>query len=365
MTVRDPQEWAAALRLKRRGAEYVGPCPLCGGDDRFHVRKGRNGAAAVGCRSCIDEQPDGVRRQRFGEAARAAFGSPDGPNGMRAGPARPRVSGVTGAARASTAPLDAQRRAYAARAWQSSERIPPYPAHPARRWLAERCLWWGLLPLPAAVRWLPAFPAEGWPYGGRPPQTPAVLAAAAAPREWEEAWPAVPEPRAVHAILAGMAGKRTYGPVRGCCVLIGNPDPGSGRLLIAEGLADALALASRQPGTVAATLTTPPHQGQVFGYAARWPEVAVYADDDPAGRSAARQLRALLEARGIAASAITLTAKDPAAAAAGRPLPNLARRRDMLQEQALAHLAGSPIEERIRQAALAVTQAIHDGRKPG
>lgn len=206
------------------------------------------------------------------------------------------------------------------------------------------------------------FPAEGWPYQGYPPQAPAVLAAAAWPREWLKAWPAVPTPRAVHAVFMGAAKKLTFGPVRDCCVLIGNPDPGSGCLVVAEGLADALALASRRPGTVAATLTTPPRQGRVFDYAARWPEVAVYADDDSAGRRAARRLRALLEARGVAASAVTLAAKDAAAAAARRPLPDIAGQRDKLREQAFAQPPGPP-DERVRQAAIAMTQTIQDGRE--
>ena len=50
------QEWAAACDLKRCGRrEWNGPCPLCGGTDRFHVRDGGN-RALVGCRSCIDGQ---------------------------------------------------------------------------------------------------------------------------------------------------------------------------------------------------------------------------------------------------------------------------------------------------------------------
>ena len=30
-------EWASTLNLKQRGVERIGPCPLCGGQDRFHV----------------------------------------------------------------------------------------------------------------------------------------------------------------------------------------------------------------------------------------------------------------------------------------------------------------------------------------
>ena len=37
--------------LRRRGRELAGPCPLCGGDDRFHV----NQDGVFGCRRCIDD----------------------------------------------------------------------------------------------------------------------------------------------------------------------------------------------------------------------------------------------------------------------------------------------------------------------
>ena len=32
------EAWAGRLQLKRVGREHVGPCPVCGGPDRFHVR---------------------------------------------------------------------------------------------------------------------------------------------------------------------------------------------------------------------------------------------------------------------------------------------------------------------------------------
>ena len=43
-------EIAKALGLKRSGSEYKGPCPLCGGNDRFHVRQD----GLFGCRQCGD-----------------------------------------------------------------------------------------------------------------------------------------------------------------------------------------------------------------------------------------------------------------------------------------------------------------------
>ena len=76
MTPREPlpniEDWAARLDLRNRSGEYVGPCPVCGGTDRFHVGRGRGGAM-VGCRGCIDGQPEDVRRKAFGRVLREAF----------------------------------------------------------------------------------------------------------------------------------------------------------------------------------------------------------------------------------------------------------------------------------------------------
>ena len=45
-------EWAHRLGLKKRGTrDDSGPCPLCGGRDRFHVTE-RQGRALIGCRGC-------------------------------------------------------------------------------------------------------------------------------------------------------------------------------------------------------------------------------------------------------------------------------------------------------------------------
>ncbi len=63
----DWEDVAEALRLKRRGSELIGPCPNCGGTDRFHVRR-EGQRAIVGCRGCIDGGGDG-----FGKVLRNAF----------------------------------------------------------------------------------------------------------------------------------------------------------------------------------------------------------------------------------------------------------------------------------------------------
>lgn len=44
-------EWVGRLHLRRSGAEWKGPCPLCGGTDRFHVKQGHSRVLAS-CRQC-------------------------------------------------------------------------------------------------------------------------------------------------------------------------------------------------------------------------------------------------------------------------------------------------------------------------
>ena len=46
----DPTRVADALGLRRIGSEYKGPCPLCGGTDRFHVKAGKSADVLVHCR---------------------------------------------------------------------------------------------------------------------------------------------------------------------------------------------------------------------------------------------------------------------------------------------------------------------------
>jgi hypothetical protein len=55
-------------RLKKVGDEYVGPCPQCGGDDRFAInprKQGKNGKLGLfGCRGC-KEGGDAIDLERF------------------------------------------------------------------------------------------------------------------------------------------------------------------------------------------------------------------------------------------------------------------------------------------------------------
>lgn len=63
-------ELAGRVGLKRKGSEFAGPCPLCGGDDRFHVSDGKNGVLLAGCRGCCAS---------FRDLMAACGGGSDGP----------------------------------------------------------------------------------------------------------------------------------------------------------------------------------------------------------------------------------------------------------------------------------------------
>ena len=152
---------------------------------------------------------------------------------------------------------DAKNRLNLVRAlWAASVPIPTSPDHPARRWLFRRKLWWPELPLPPAVRWMDA--------KGRHTGAVSIIALAAPPSAWADAWPQLPTPAAVQILHLDSDGrpaldrpvengglaKRTFGLARGAVLIIGSPvlSEALTPARVAEGLADTLALASRYEG---------------------------------------------------------------------------------------------------------------------
>ena len=61
-------DWAGRLDLKRVGDEFKGPCPLCGGDDRFHAKDDDGQPGLIHCRGCGDAP------NFYPAALKAAFG---------------------------------------------------------------------------------------------------------------------------------------------------------------------------------------------------------------------------------------------------------------------------------------------------
>ena len=311
-----------------------------------------NGGLAVKCwagcnrREIITvlEQASGLRiwdaweDPRLGIIPRMAPGAADQPVSAPQDPPGPQASegGHNGPSEAAV-----DMSAIALRTWnRDSQPIPMDQTHPARIWLDHRNLWRPGFPLPGSLRWLPA---EAH-YRGRGNHTGAgsLVALAAPPEAWSAAWPALPEPQAVQLIAidaqgnpaldrpadAGGLGKRSLGSTTGLVVVFGCPNLAETLepVRVSEGVADALALASRYPGPAVATLGT---SAMSEDQLPRWLAGAaagtiIHVDADAGGEDAARQLRRRVQALGGTVRAVLpAEGKDAADAAAARPFPSL------------------------------------------
>lgn len=351
------EDWVDALQAsgwegRKVGREWKGPCPLCGGTDRFHVGRGTKGAAVLAfCRHCTPENAsqraewlkglaqtlfprDGTwQRSRYGPRARTAWPHTASTRASR-GTAAPRPQGAARAARectgrsvgapngvtgvetasgaavacpkcGSSSESDLQtgkrkecRTCRARRMWADARPVSTDPDAPARRWAALRNLWRPGDPFPASLRWL------AWRDGGG-----SLVACFAPLGHWQSG---SPDPTSVQLIHIAPNGKprrdrggldkRSHGATSGSVVLMGDPLSDAGRIHVVEGVADALAVAAREDGAVIAA-------GGTSGFA-RLPRdvsrlgvpVVIWPDGDPRGRRAARRLARALRERCVVSS---------------------------------------------------------------
>ena len=342
-----PDEWLAQLPgLKKVGGQLQGPCPECGGSDRFHVNLRE--PHTWNCRGC---------NSRTIAATVFAPGDPVA-GGGRQPPANRVLCPPEG--RGGKPPTQAM----VGKLLAASRRIPHREAdHPARRWITARNLWWPSVPTPKALRWIDAGP--WWPeHQG----VGALLAFVAAPAAWIAHWPDSPPFTGVQCIHVDQDGgpvldrpggnaKVSYGAVKGNVFLAGDPRPEkTDALNLTEGVADCLALACRFNSTSAAMLGTANYthpEPRVLAWAKTFAPIYVNADNDPPGLAAAEAFRS--QVRG-ALVVIIRGHKDPAAWAASDPLAPI----DMEAAQglclALESLDKLPRWEAARLAALASTQ---------
>ena len=223
-------------------------------------------------------------------------------------------------------------RPHALNLWHHSVPVPNSRDHPSRMWLASRHLWRPELPLPGSVRWIDAEHLHREFQGAG-----AIIAMAAPPDAWTTSWPGLPDLSSVQLVYVDETGrpaidrgltKRTYAAVQDAVVVLGCPllEQTTAPVDVAEGLADALALASRSPAPAVATLGT---SGMSSTIIAEWlatsPVTQVWADRDqakegraPPGQRHGRELVRIINSAGGNATALhTLSPhKDPAAAAA-------------------------------------------------
>lgn len=190
------------------------------------------------------------------------------------------------------------------RIWADTEAIPKDAAHPARRWFANRNLWRPEVEAPSPLRWLPASRTRPGPHTG----AGSLVALLAKPTAWAEAWPRLPNPQAVEIIAVdrdgnpaldrpqqdGGLGKRTLGNKTEAVLILGNPLLATidTPVRVAEGVADALALAARFAGPAVASMGD---AGMTADGFAEWlasaaSGVVIHADNDDAGQKAAGRL---------------------------------------------------------------------------
>ena len=300
-----------ALGLRMDSGELVGPCPSCGGDDRFHIRR-RGPDALVGCRGCIDGGGTG-----FGAVLRAAFPErservrrPERPVGAIS---RSRTHGrkVRTASDPTPDPADIAPDPRAALVAQLWARSVPADATPGRLYLALRLAWppHGIGPeLPAAVRWLDANTAPGKAPAAKWYGLPDGAAGALA-FVWRDTHTEDPDPRAVSMEAIGAAGerieprwRRTFGTRAGAVFEARAPRGGDSPVHVAEGEADALALVLapwRGPGGVYAAggtpgLRTDPERFAQLGSG----PVVIHADEGGQGCKAAGEAQARIQSAG-------------------------------------------------------------------
>ena len=167
--------------------------------------------------------------------------------------------------------------------WDEATPVPYHQFHPVRRWCRHRNLFPDYKALPPIMRWHE--------------QKHLIIVALAPIEAFVDAYPEQPQPRQFQLISIDAQGKkaytlngvdkRTYGqPDTTCVALFG--DPNADEINICEGIADALALFARCPGTVIASLTTFQrlirHQALVRHLTAPDRIVILCADNDEAGR---------------------------------------------------------------------------------
>ena len=171
---------------------------------------------------------------------------------------------------------------FAIKLWGQSKQIGDNAEHPFRMWARSRNLLHPYCRVPPAIRWhnvrslivCGVFSLSAWGKDGTPFALPVAVEALAIDGQGNKRHVLGPNKN---------RDKCDYGPVSAGVFIIG--DPTSERVNICEGVADALAVYSREPGAVLATLgtsTTLPNKPDVIDWLCT-KETWLYPDNDKAG----------------------------------------------------------------------------------
>lgn len=322
---------ASALGLKRLGGELVGPCPACGGTDRFRVTQ-RGG---VFCRQCCPDGKSIDPLRRIVEAAGFAWPASEDP--ARAGnrrnggyrntrtapngaPGRRHDGNIaaeapnpanSGNSRASGAPPphDAEPdgpgpsgasgpdSGFARRMWKAAA-VPPACA---RAYLASRGVWPPVVPPPWSVRWLSRKAALGFRLRDFPAAAAGAVAFAfVAPADRTIAAVGL-EALTPDGALTAPRWRRTYGTQAGSVFVALPSERGPEPFIhVVEGATDALAVAAWRGEPAWATGGTAGMKNPALAtdLAATGRPVVIETDGDGPGWTAAMALQDALMAAG-------------------------------------------------------------------
>lgn len=218
---------------------------------------------------------------------------------------------------------DTARRRRAQAIWATSYPIPDECQSPPRLWLDGKCGLWGRVS--PAIRWQPDLGPDG--------RAGYIVCLLATPEAWAEAYPALPEPSAVHRVGITADGrkaprafrlgaehwgdKRTDGPMRGCVLQLGDPSDDHPTIRVAEGIADALAVHCRWQQTTWALCGTAGFSNAAIADALSGADTIIHADAGQAGEKAALTLRDAVQKNGGDARAYAPAEGDDPADALG------------------------------------------------
>ena len=305
-------------RPRRSGRTWRIPCPAHGGDGwSLALWTAPDGSLGARCHSGGCGYRDILDALR---AAGAVIEAPESPHSTPNGatPARTTPQGAKArqrpVQRAHGANSRPDPRALALLA--ASEAIPTAADHPARRWLAARALWRPDVHLPPWMRWIPAdtLADVGGAVRPGPTMAGALIVPAAPLAAWLAAvpdWPrqAVAGVQLIHVAADGAPAldapdrsdplnKRSYGRTAGAGAAFGVLDAVAG-VTLAEGIADALALAARfRPASIAAFGAGGLAHPATVAALATIASATLYPDADRAGHAAADALQAAIERHG-------------------------------------------------------------------
>lgn len=304
------EQWATAFNLRKRGGEYVGACPLCGGVDRL-----RANAHGLFCRACLPNGEDGAR---YGEMLqRAGLATPPAtpPRSRRGGGRRDadyrrqRRAIVAGYNKRMAAAGDLKTRAPAPTTAPAANYEPP-----PKIWTASmriegtagevyltqrRRVWRADAEFPDAVRWLPV---ESMP--ALRMHAPNGIAGAVVWRHVD----AKGEVAAVQAEGITHAGeqsrprwRRTFGLTAGALCAVGMR--GGNPVVVVEGEVSAMAavwLADDGAQIIAAGSASRLRKlASAIAPVAHGRRIEIWTDNDAIGRDAGRALAADLRAGGV------------------------------------------------------------------